>query len=452
MRSTLLLAFAPLLLATPPADAAPIRGKKYEKLALVDHPDQHYALYLPEGARERPFPLLVVLDPRGRALEAMDLFLPTAQRLGWIVASSYDSLSDEGSERNAETLPALLLDLEKRMVIDEKRVYFAGFSGTARAAFGLASAMGDHAAGVIASCGTLPAGALPSKPSFAYFGATGTLDFNYGETLDLAADFEKLGATSRFEVFAGEHSWAPPEMVTRALLWLELQAMKKGLRPRDPALIQESLAGDLAAAEAAADPLDRLAAYRKIERDFAGLAELGELPARREALEKDKALRAARKERAELLALEAGYRQKVAQWREAFTQTELPLPLNRSLSMLLIPSLQHDAEGAGPLALSAQRRLRIAFSEANHYLPSRLLGDERLRQAAASYELATRIRPEVPRAFLNLARAELQLGREDEARKAWERATALGFADFDQLPADDPLRRFGPSPAPAPGG
>ncbi len=220
----------------------------------------------------------MVLDPRGRALEAMDLFLPTAQRLGWIVASSYDSLSDEGSERNAETLPALMMDLQQRMVIDEKRVYFAGFSGTARAAYGLAAAIGEHAAGVIANCGTLPPGVAPTKPSFAYYGVTGTLDFNYGETLELADDFHKLGALARFEVFDGEHSWAPPEMLSRAILWLEVQAMKEGLRPKDPALVQESLAADLAAADATADPLDKLAAWKQVESDFAGLAELGDLP------------------------------------------------------------------------------------------------------------------------------------------------------------------------------
>lgn len=426
-----------LLLAFPlhAEEPAGPPGKRYNRVPLREHPDQFYAAWLPDAAREQPTPLLVVLDPRGRAQDGLDLFLPAAKRLGWIVVSSYESRSDEGSERNADVLPALLKDLEKRMLIDDRRVYFAGFSGTARAAYAIATSLGEHAAGVIANCGTLPPGVAPRKPSFAYFGATGTLDYNYTETLRLEQAFAELGAERRFEIFSGEHSWGPPEMMRRAVYWLELQAMKKELRPRDPALVAEIFAADLVAAEAAAQPLPRLLAYRQLERDFGGLAELGDLPAKRAALEKDPAVRDALEERGSLLDLETGYLLKIGEWQTAFMQTELPLPLNRSLSMLLIPSLESDAKRGGDLALSAERRLRMAFSTANHYLPTRLVNGNRLRQAAASYELATRIRPTSVYAHLNLARAELRIGRETEARKALSRALELG-AEREQLAAD----------------
>lgn len=435
MRSKML--FPLLLLLALPLQAAEPAGKLYKRVALRDYPDQFYAAWLPEGAQERPFPLLVVLDPRGRALEAMDLFLPAAQRLGWIVVSSYESLSDEGSERNAVTMPALLAEIERKMLVAERRVYIAGFSGTSRTAYDLALRLGENAGGVIANCGGLPPGVLMARVPFAYFGATGTLDYNYAETLRLAEAQERLGATNRVEIFEGEHAWGPPAMMSRALYWLELQAIRNDLRPRDRALIAEIFAGDLAAAETRT-PLERLAAYRQLERDFAGMLDLGMLPARRAALEKDEAVRAARKERDDLLSLEEGYRLKVAQWRQAFTQTELPLPLGRSMSMLLIPSLQKEAAGEGDAALSAQRRLRVAFSESNHYLPYRLEAGSQLRHAAASYELATQVRPESARAHVNLARAELRIGRQEEARKALSRALELG-AERGQIVADAAL-------------
>ena len=446
--SCFLLPLLALLAAPLPADeptvaaAEPILGKRYDQLALLDFPDQHYALYLPEGARERPFPLLVVLDPRGRALDALERFLPTASRLGWIVASSYESRSDEGSERNAQTLPALLTDLQKRVVVNDRRVYFAGFSGTARAAYTLAVALGEHAGGVIANCGGLPPGEEATKHDFAYFGATGTLDFNYAEMSRLESAFARLGMARRFEVFAGEHSWGPPEMMRRALLWLELQAMKKKLRPQDPALIAELLALDLARAEALPEALARFEAYEQIERDFTGWAELGDLPARRAALAQDTALLAARKEREKLLDLEAGYPLKIAEWQRAFVETELPLPLNKSLAMLLVPSLQAAAAGESPAALSAQRRLRQAFSEASHYLPTRLENESRLRHLAASLELATAIRPEVAWAHIELARAELRIGREKEARRAFARGLELGYAKMDVIAGDEYLAKL----------
>jgi hypothetical protein len=226
-------------------------------------------------------------------------------------------------------------------------------------------------------------------------------------------------------------------MMSRALYWLELQAIRNDLRPRDRALIAEIFATDLAAAEAKS-PLDRLAAFRQLERDFAGMLDLGALPSRRAALEQDAAVQTARKERLQLIDLEMGYRLKVAQWRQAFTQTELPLPLNRSMSMLLIPSLQKEAAAGGEAGLSAQRRLRVAFSEANHYLPYRLEAGAQLRHAAACYELATQVRPESARAQVNLARSELKIGREDVARQAISRAIELG-ADKKELAADAAL-------------
>lgn len=436
----LLQKLLPLLLIFPalPLAAEDPPGKRYERVPLRAFPDQFYAAWLPDAAREVPTPLLVVLDPRGRAIEALDLFLPAAKRLGWIVVSSYESRSDEGSERNAEVLPALLADLERRMLIADRRIYFAGFSGTSRAAWEVAGQLGGLAGGVIANCGTLPTGAEASKPGFAYFAATGTRDFNYSETLRFEQDLARLGAVRRFEIFDGQHSWAPPEMLSRAIYWLELQAMRQELRPRDPGLLREMLAADLAAAEAAASPLDRQHAYQQIERDFGGLAELGDLPAKRAVLEKDPATRAAAKERDALLDLEAGYQLKIGEWQTAFASTELPLPLNRSVAMLLITSLESDAKRGGALGLSAERRLQMAFSTANHYMPTRLIRADRLRQAAASYELATRIRPTSVNAHLNLARAELRIGRENEARRALGRALELG-AERDQLAGDAQL-------------
>lgn len=399
------LLLLPLLLFSPTsakAEEAAGTDRVIPKLALVDHPDQFYALYLPAGAPEKPLPLLLVLDPRGRAVEALERFLPPARRLGWIVASSYESRSDEGSEVNLAAVPALVNDLQKRLAFDTRRIYLAGFSGTARTAWDVARQLGDHAAGVLASCGGLPHGEKATRPSFAYFGNTGTLDFNFGEMLQLEQDFARLGATRRFEIFAGEHSWAPPEMMSRALHWFELQAMKAGRRPRDQAFVLELYQNELQRAETLTG-LDRWQAFDQLVRDFEGLRDLGELEAKLAASAKDPAVRAAKKERERLLALEEGYRLRIAEWRRAFLETDLPLALNRSLAMLLLPSLARDAseKEAGSTterALSAQRRLRLALSETAHYLPARLEAQSSFRHAAASRELAQYIRQKLEEA------------------------------------------------------
>ena len=52
-------------------------------------PVQTYALYLPAGyTPEKRWPIVFVLDPRGRARTAADLFVPGAERFGYVVCDA----------------------------------------------------------------------------------------------------------------------------------------------------------------------------------------------------------------------------------------------------------------------------------------------------------------------------------------------------------------------------
>ena len=65
-------------------------GEIVEEVATANNPDQQYALYLPTGygATERTWPVLLVLDPRGRAVPGVERFLPAAETHGYVVLSS----------------------------------------------------------------------------------------------------------------------------------------------------------------------------------------------------------------------------------------------------------------------------------------------------------------------------------------------------------------------------
>src|SRR5215204_6604614 len=83
-----------LLLAVARIDAQGV-GRLDTLVTAAEDSTQHYALYLPStyGASRR-WPVLFVLDPRGRAREALERFRLGAERTGMIVVSSYDSRSD----------------------------------------------------------------------------------------------------------------------------------------------------------------------------------------------------------------------------------------------------------------------------------------------------------------------------------------------------------------------
>jgi predicted esterase len=235
-------------------------GLLMERVASTSDTSQTYALYLPPGyTTDQRWPVLFVLDPRGRALLALRLFEAAASRLGWVVMSSYNTLSDGPAEPNVKAMDAMLTSAQARLSVDPSRFYLAGFSGTARAALRFAVALRGHVAGVIAAGGALgfelggPETVFAGDSTFGYFGAAGTRDFNYEEVLAMGDRFRTTRAPFRVAVFDGPHSWPPASICGDALDWLELRAMRGGLRATDSAWVRSRLENDLArAAEARA--------------------------------------------------------------------------------------------------------------------------------------------------------------------------------------------------------
>ena len=229
-------------------------GQLQERVLAASDTSQSYALYLPPGySSTRTWPILFVLDPRGRALLAEKLFEDAAARLGWIVMSSYNSLSDGPPEANVTAMNAMLASTQ-RLAIDTSRLYLAGFSGTARAALRFATLLRGRVAGVIAVGGALGFGfggpdmAFAGDSTFAVFAAAGTRDFNFQEVFEMGDRLELLRVPHRNVVFAGPHSWPPAAQCGDALEWLELRAMLGGLRPLDSSFVRKQLSVELSRA------------------------------------------------------------------------------------------------------------------------------------------------------------------------------------------------------------
>lgn len=216
---------------------------------------QTYARFLPPGYdAHRRWPVLFVFDPRGRAMRALALVRPAAARLGYIVLSSYNSLSDGPPEPNVKAINAMIADAQGELSIDPRRFYLAGFSGTARAAIGFAVQLKGHIAGVFgdgAALGFTPNGlevTFARDSTFAYFAAAGTRDFNYEEVRSLADRLRVSHVPVRFVSFDGPHSWPPASVCEDALDWFEFRAMRGGLRSPDSAWIADRADAELALA------------------------------------------------------------------------------------------------------------------------------------------------------------------------------------------------------------
>src|SRR3990170_864328 len=149
-------ALFPVATSTPPQDFP--RGKLTGSVVSRADPGQSYAVYVPSTFDgHTPAPVLFIMDYRGRARTAAEVFVPAAERFGWILLSSNRTASDESPALALVALRAMWTDAHDLFPVDERRRYLAGLSGTARVATWLATRLPGTVAGVIgAAAGFTP--------------------------------------------------------------------------------------------------------------------------------------------------------------------------------------------------------------------------------------------------------------------------------------------------------
>jgi predicted esterase len=287
MRRCLLMALAAL---TARAADLPL-GQVIDDVKCEAEPAQSYALYVPSNySLQRAWSVILAFDPGARGKNAVERFRAAAEKYGYIVAGSNNS-RNASWQASAEAIRAMPSDVAARFHIDEKRVYTAGLSGGARVAMEVAMKTG-RIAGVIASSAGYP-DAVPRKAvPFAVFGTAGTEDFNYLEmrTLDRA-----LTTPHHVAIFEGGHTWLSSELAVEALEWMEIAAMKSGLRARDAALIDSIFARRVAEAKARSGEKESWLALSSLIEDFTGLKDVSEFAAREAELRRSKAVKDALK-------------------------------------------------------------------------------------------------------------------------------------------------------------
>jgi len=227
------------------------KGQIIDRVVCAKDNRSSYALYLPSAyAREKEWPVLICFDPRAQGLRPVELFRDAAESYGYIVAGSLDSKNGP-LEPSQNAAKAIWADLRTRFSIDPERIYTAGFSGGAEVAVLFPYFVETKVAGII-SCGAgLPARHEPQwiKPA-AYCGIIGSLDFRYWDMARLEKPFDEAGITHRIITFDGWHQWPSGDLLGEAVAWLELIAMKRGIRTKEPVFIDEEYKKRLSKAQA----------------------------------------------------------------------------------------------------------------------------------------------------------------------------------------------------------
>ncbi|MBP1634626.1 MAG: hypothetical protein H6Q10_1200 [Acidobacteria bacterium] len=441
------------LAALPPAggqepadNQGPAPGRIAERVTCAAAPGQSYALYLPSRySRERQWPVVYAFDAGARGVLPVERFRDAAEKYGYILAGSNNSRNGPIAVAD-EALRAMLADTAARFPTDPRRVYFTGFSGGARVAVLAAASLGPRVAGVIGCAAGFPLGTRPSAAAFAYFGTVGTDDFNFPEMRQLDEALDKAGVRHRIEVFEGPHDWPPPDLCTRAIEWMEIDAIRSRRRPADEGLIGQLLrdwAEGAAAAEKAGRPYEAWTRYTALAASFAGLRDVAAYERKARELAGSREVRRALAEQAgsieRQLSAQARLSRLSAQAVAGEDKASATLELLQALDIL-----KSDAErpASDAARMAARRVLVSSWSQLNEAVAQDLEGGQ-LARAAERLSLMARLRPDNARVDYTLARVHARAGRTAAAVDALRRAVGKGFADAAAIEAEPdfaPLR------------
>lgn len=412
----------------PPArDLQP--GQLVPVVKSAANPEQTYALYLPSSyTPSQTWPIIYVFDPGARGAMPVELMKAAAERYGFIVAASNNSRNGPW-DASFVAARAVWDDTHTSLSLDQRRVYFAGFSGGARVAAQLAQ--GCNCAHGVFLNGAGFGGVPPSpKPAFAVFALIGLGDFNYGELLNLDAQLEKLGYRHFLQRFDGGHNWAPADTWQQALSWAAILEIKDGSRAQDQAFVDaefERATEIVRKREAGGELYFARQEYRGLASAYTGLAKSTLLKERIAALENNPGIRAQAKQEQTQIESQGRLTSQVFEATDRLRTRRDDERDLRTQAMGLVTGLRHDLEREkrpeGRRVLErALGSIFVAMMEGS--VP--LIEQREFRGAEFYLQLAAVARPEWAWPHMRLALCHAQMDNRKDARRDLATARQLG--------------------------
>ncbi len=400
-------------------------GQVVPKLTCAGKPEQSYAIYVPHGyTTEKRYPIVYCFDPAARGSLPVERFQTGAEKYGVIVVCSNNSRNGPW-EPTAAAFDAVWRDTHARFSLDPQRVYGAGMSGGSRVALQIGAA--KLLRGVIACSAGFTSGSEPKKIDIPIFGVAGIEDFNYIEMRSLDDLLEEMNAPHRFVSFAGTHEWPPAEVLTEALGWLDLQAMRSGARPKDDSELRRRYDERLASIA----PLAPAAAWlerKSLAADFKGLLDTADLEKRVSTLAVSPEVKAWKKQQ----RTDANRQSSLTDELFSLAGEDSYVSLRARIAAL---RQRADATADSPDRLVARRVLGGLTVGARENLRG-FSGVNEFSEAAKWAEIVTMLQPDRPQNWYELARLRALDKSKPATIAALQQAVTVGFKDRAKIDGD----------------
>jgi pimeloyl-ACP methyl ester carboxylesterase len=213
-----------------------VSGQVIDRITCQADPSQSYALYIPARGNQQPLPIVYFFDSHGVGSLPLRKYKTLADTYGFILVGSNNSKNGNDWPTTEAIWNRLYEDTRKRLKINDRRIYTAGFSGGAKVASYIAI-QHPQIKGVIANGAGLPDGVSAGDFPFGFTAIAGDGDMNMTELAELTTGLDKTRTRHRILYFTGKHEWAPVATMRTAFDGLDLDAMAMGLLPRDVAAI-----------------------------------------------------------------------------------------------------------------------------------------------------------------------------------------------------------------------
>lgn len=388
-----------------------------------------YTLYIPSTYDGKvPFPVILFFDSQGNGSFPVKKYKSLAEQYGFIVAGSNNSKNGVAAQVNGAIAGTLLTDVVKRMNINSKRIYTCGFSGGSR----VASYVAIYRGGIntVIGCGAgLPAIDKQIENKFNYIGIAGDEDFNYTEMEDLEELFSKSDIEHIFIPFNGKHEWCPVETMERALIWVQLKAMKQFLLPKNDSLMEQFLISENLAIDSLLKNKKEVEAFERIKQAInftSGLTSSASLKSSYTKLENSTVIKKAQARKEELRKVEKMVKE---QYLNALAVKDTKWWENETLKLNDAAKFPHDQ-------LAMNKRIFAYLSLACYMNINQMLTAKQLQEAEHFSFIYKTIDPSNAEAPYLLAKIYDIKNEKDNAIQQLREAAQKGFTDYNRITND----------------
>lgn len=224
------------------------KGTILDSLPVHDSIPETFSLYLPTNfSTDKQWPLLLIFDMKGKEKQALSMFVPAAEKEGYVLAAPqvFDSISLTNNVVKTKRVVQKLMDL---LPIQKSRVYTAGAESGARFASLIPIIIKDVNGAISIGASITNTELLDVKRPFHFIGVVNKENYNYPDLLNVKKVLDRYRFPNQVLLYEGEKEWPDIAYLKKSMRLFTLAAMAKKLVSTDSTYIEQAFEEDLARA------------------------------------------------------------------------------------------------------------------------------------------------------------------------------------------------------------